>query len=263
MEKKELKIAGISIWRLLAYFIIYSIIGFLIETMYAFVLYGVVESRQSFLYGPFCSIYGLGAVAMICTLQYFGKNVHTLFLGGFISGSITEYIVSFVGEKLLNTSWWDYSDKFLNINGRICFIYSVFWGLLGLYLMKVINPKVDKLIEWIKSKISINKLRTITMIVIIGMFVDCVVSGIAIDCYLTRTTIEKKIEVSHKELAEKKYNYLYKENAKLGDFINKIWGNKTMVITYPNLTIQLADGSVEYLKNYYPEIQPYYLKLKK
>ena len=59
------------------------------------------------------------------------------------------------------------------------------------------------------------------------------------------------------------YNYLYKENAKLGDFINKIWGNKTMVITYPNLTIQLADGNVEYLKNYYPEIQPYYLKLKK
>ena len=129
--------------------------------------------------------------------------------------------------------------------------------------MKVINPKVDKLIEWIKSKISINKLRTITMLVIIGMFVDCVASGIAIDCYLTRTTIEKKIEVSHKELAEKKYNYLYKENAKLGDFINKIWGNKTMVITYPNLTIQLADGNVEYLKNYYPEIQPYYLKLKK
>ncbi len=54
-----MKISGISIWRILAYFIIYSILGYLIETTYALVVYGVVESRQSFLYGPFCAIYGV------------------------------------------------------------------------------------------------------------------------------------------------------------------------------------------------------------
>lgn len=81
---KKLKIAGISIWRILAYFIIYSIIGYLIETIYALVIYGVIESRQSFLYGPFCSIYGIGAVIMICALQKVKDKPHTLFLGGFI-----------------------------------------------------------------------------------------------------------------------------------------------------------------------------------
>ena len=79
-----MKKLGISIWRIFAYFIIYSFIGFLIETMYALVLYGVLESRQSFLYGPFCSIYGVGAVLMICSLQKVKKNPHTLFLGGFL-----------------------------------------------------------------------------------------------------------------------------------------------------------------------------------
>lgn len=81
---KKVKIAGISIWRILAYFIIYSFIGFLIETIYAFVVYGVIESRQSFLYGPFCSIYGVGAVVMICALQKVKDKTHTLFAGGFV-----------------------------------------------------------------------------------------------------------------------------------------------------------------------------------
>jgi hypothetical protein len=45
--------------RVCAYFIIYSIFGFLIETIFAFVNYGVLESRQGFLYGPFCCIYGV------------------------------------------------------------------------------------------------------------------------------------------------------------------------------------------------------------
>ncbi|MGN1302669.1 MAG: hypothetical protein ACI4VO_03365 [Clostridia bacterium] len=70
-EKKKFTILGIDLWEILAYFIIYSIAGYIIETLFALVRYGVLESRQSFLYGPFCSIYGIGAVIMIIFLQYF------------------------------------------------------------------------------------------------------------------------------------------------------------------------------------------------
>ena len=56
-EKKSFKILGISIWRLFAYFIIYSFLGFLIETLFGLVTKGVIESRKSFLYGPFFGIY--------------------------------------------------------------------------------------------------------------------------------------------------------------------------------------------------------------
>ena len=107
-EKKRFTILGISIWELLAYFIIYSVAGYIIETLFALVRYGVLESRQSFLYGPFCSIYGVGAVIMILFLQYFKRNSITLFIGGFIIGSITEYLLSLVGELILHVKWWDY-----------------------------------------------------------------------------------------------------------------------------------------------------------
>ena len=206
-NKKKFTILGISIWRLFAYFIIYSVVGFMIETIFALFVYNVLESRQSFLYGPFCSIYGVGAVFMIMVLnKYFNKNNHMLFLGGFIVGSILEYIISLIGEVVLNVRWWDYSNRFLNINGRICFLYSVFWGLLAIYLMKVINPRVDRFINWLKTKINLKLAKVITMLMIIFLFLDCVVSGIAIHFCLVRKSVENNLDVANKEKVIEEYN---------------------------------------------------------
>lgn len=258
-----MKICGISIWRLLAYFIVYSVIGYIIETTYALVLYGVIESRQSFLYGPFCSIYGVGAVVMICALQRCKKNNHTLFIGGFIAGSVTEYVVSFIGEKIFNTSWWDYSDKFLNLNGRISLIYSIFWGLLGVYLIKVVNPKVDKFLDYLKGKVNVNLARTFIAVFIVFLFLNCVVSGFALDCYLTRISVENSLEVENKEKLLEKYNYLYKENEELSKFIYKFWGDNVMVKVYPNVTVRLASGELVLAKNYNLDIAPYFYKFNR
>ena len=102
---------NISIWRFFAYFIIYSVLGCVIETIFGFLIFGVIESRQSFMYGPFCAIYGVGASAMLVILQFFDKNNYILFFAGCIVGSIVEYVVSWVGELWLDTRWWDYSIK--------------------------------------------------------------------------------------------------------------------------------------------------------
>lgn len=179
-------------------------------------------------------------------------------------GSITEYIVSLVGELMLHTRWWDYSDKFLNINGRISLIYSIFWGLLGLYLLNVVNPKVDHMIDFFKTKFKNMKFaKTLTLLVIIFMFFDCVISGIALDCYLIRITVENNLEVENKEGTIAKYNYIYKENTKLADFINKMWNDKVMIKVYPNVTIRLSNGENVLAKNYLPDLKPYFFKFRK
>ena len=85
-KKKPLKIQGFTITTLLAYFIIYSIVGFIIETIFGIITKGTWESRQSFLYGPFCAIYGFGAAIMIMFLHKYSKNYTRLFIGGFIVG---------------------------------------------------------------------------------------------------------------------------------------------------------------------------------
>lgn len=112
-KKKTWTINQVSIWRILAYFAIYSFLGFVIETTYGLLTKGQLESRQSFLYGPFCGIYGVGAVIMIVVLHRIDRTKKwKLFLGGFIVGSITEYVVSLVGELIFNVKWWDYSNMF-------------------------------------------------------------------------------------------------------------------------------------------------------
>ena len=68
---------------------------------------------------------------------------------------ILEYLTSFIMEKLFNARWWDYSNEFFNINGRICLLYSIFWGILSLVLIKIINPIIDKFIDYIKKKVNI------------------------------------------------------------------------------------------------------------
>ena len=134
-EKKQFTVFGFTIWRLMAYFIIYSILGYIVETLFGLVTKGVLESRKSFLYGPFCAIYGLGAVVVILGLQKFKKNNYTLFFGGILIGSIVEYAISAIGELIFHIKWWDYSGMPFNINGRICLAFSFFWGVLAIYLM--------------------------------------------------------------------------------------------------------------------------------
>lgn len=261
MENKKWKftILGISIWRLLAYFIIYSILGYIIEVIFGALTKGVIESRQSFLYGPFCAIYGLGAVIMIIFLQYFSKNNHTLFVGGFIIGSIVEYLVSLIGELILNVKWWDYSDMPLNIGGRICVAFSLFWGLLGVYLMRVINPRVDKLIDKIKTKFNMKFLKVFTSIIILFLLFECILTGFALNLFLIRMVIINDIDVNNKEMAQKIYDDVC-SNQKLSEFINKYWGDEKMLKTFPNLKIEQKNGEILYINSLLPDIQPYYYK---
>lgn len=262
MENKKLTILGFSIWRLFAYFIIYSIAGYIIETLFGIVTKGLWESRQSFLYGPFCAIYGLGAVIMIIFLQYFNKNNNTLFWGGFLIGSIVEYVLSLIGEIVFHAIWWDYSNMPLNINGRICVFYSIFWGFLAIYLITYLNPKVDRLINYIKTKFNIKTLKTITLTVIIFMAIDFVITGWATKLFVIRMVAENNINIEQKEATIEAYNYIYKNenNLWLAESIYEYWGDKKMIRTFPNLKIQDVEGNIIYLDSLLPEIQPYYYK---
>ena len=254
MQKKHFRILGITIWRIFAYFIIYSFIGFVVETLFGLAKYGVIESRKSFLYGPFCAIYGLGAVVMILLLRYFKKNHLTLFLGGCIVGSVTEYLVSLVGELIFHVKWWDYSQMPFNLNGRICLLYVSFWGVLGLVLMVSINPKIDKLIEFIKEKISIPFLQILVVAVVVIMAFDCMISGIAIKSFRLRTIKENNIEVTNQSYIDSQYDKIYK-NEKKAKLINKFFSNETVLRAFPRLTIQNKEGEIILLKDIYPYIK--------
>lgn len=260
-DKKQFTINGITVYRILAYFAIYSVLGYILETLFALVMYGKLESRQGFLYGPVCPIYGVGAVVMILALQKFKKNGYTLFLGGILVGSIVEYLISLFGEIVLNVRWWDYSDRFLNINGRICLLYSLYWGIIGIYLMKSLNPQIDRMLHFFRRKINIKISKIFTIAITVILFIDCVISAFAIELFLSRTVVEKDLPAQNRQTYIEMYEQYYNDEESK-QLIEKIWGNRTILITYPNLKLTLEDGTVINVKNEYPEIKPYYYNFR-
>ena len=265
MEKKEkehIKICGISIWRILAYFVVYSVAGFIIETIFGLLTKGVLESRKSFLYGPFCSIYGLGAVLMILPLQKYKKNNYTLFFAGFFIGSIIEYMVSLVGELIFHIKWWDYSYQMFNINGRICVLFSLFWGLLAIYLMSDINPRIDKFIDFVKSKIPANYMKTVIIFSILFLSFDLGITVYALQMFSVRIIHENNLNVSNKQLMDTLYEKIYVNDQKQKDFIYKFFDNEKMIKTFPNIKIEDVDGNILFFRDYVKDIKPYYYNFR-
>ena len=254
IEEKNIK--KFTLTTLLAYFIIYSVVGFVIETIFGLLTKGVLESRKSFILGPFCSIYGLGAVVMIVALQKFNKNNYTLFLGGFLVGSIIEYLISLIGEALFHMVWWDYSDMAFNINGRICIAYSMFWGILAIYLMKHFNPKVDKFL----AKFSDKQLKTVVTIIMIFLIIDMIITGIGLKVFFMRLINENKLELNVEEKYIERYVGKY-EKMPMKELADKVFSNKLMLRTFPNLNITNKDGNIVLIRDVLSDIKPYYLKI--
>ena len=254
-KQKSFKILGFKVWRLMAYFVIYSFLGFILETTYGVLTKGVIESRQSFLYGPFCGIYGLGAVIMIVLLQYFKKNNYTIFFGGYIIGSGIEYFVSLIGEKILHVKWWDYSSEPFNIGGRVCLFYSIAWGILAIYLITHINPLIDRLIDKIKSKLHKYMLPVLFDITTAFLLVDCVISGIAMNVFYARLVYNYKINIPNAEFYAKAYEDI-EENETWKKFTDKYFSDEKMLKTYPNLKMQDVDGNIIFVKDILKDIKP-------
>lgn len=197
---------------------------------------------------------------MTLSLQYFKKNHITLFLGGCVVGSVTEYLVSLVGELILHVKWWDYSEMPFNLNGRICLLYTIFWGVLGFVLMISINPKIDRLINFIKTKILTNILQIFVIVFIILMGIDCLSTAFALNFFTIRTIKEKNIEVKNQSYIDREYDRIY-GNEKRTKIINKFFSNETMLKTFPRLTLQNKDRQIIYIRDLYPDIRTYYYKL--
>ena len=159
-------------------FIFGCLFGYIVEVLWSYYRHGIFINHSALVIGPFNVVYGIsGLVFSYLLYKYREDNVIKLFLISFFIGSILEYSLSFGMEKLVGFVAWNYSRYPLNINGRICLKYSIFWGLLGVIWIKYIYPLLKNLIDMIPKKIGI-KLKNV---LIIFLLCDYVFSLQAVD----------------------------------------------------------------------------------
>lgn len=180
---------------LLTYFIIYSFLGWVMES----IVRTISEKKlinTGFLHGPFCPIYGIGAIILFAFLDKFENNLILLFFVAIIVLTIWEYIVGWMLEKLFNTKYWDYSEQKFNIQGRVCLTNSICWGILGVLLVKYIHPFIQNIVLKIDNSI----LKYIIIVIAALMLIDAIISIVKVKNI--KSTLER-VEKLNKEIKEK------------------------------------------------------------
>jgi len=154
-----------------------SFAGVVVELIWCLLTNGYIESRAGLVYGPFNMLYGVGAAALSLALYRFRNRGRWLsFLGGFVVGSVLEYFCSFFQQQLFGSVSWDYSHLPFHLNGRICLMYSVFWGFLGVWWIKDIYPRMSRWILRLPNRFG----KILTWAMVIFLLFNCTVSGLAV-----------------------------------------------------------------------------------
>ena len=120
-------------------FLIYSILGWIVEVLGKLIEKGKFINR-GFLIGPYCPIYGFACIIMTVLWNKYLDDPFILFILIILTASITEYITSYIFEKIFKTRWWDYTKYKFNINGRICLETMIPFGIAGMIVMYGTNP---------------------------------------------------------------------------------------------------------------------------
>lgn len=217
--------------KIIWYIIIFSIIGLLIETIFCYLTTGIIESRKGLIWGPFCPVYGVGATILIILLEKYKNNPIKLFIIGSILGNIIEYILSYILEAIYGIKFWDYSYVDLNLNGRICIRYSIFWGVLSVLLINGIKPYIDKIINKIPNTKQIN------ISIIILLIIDCIATVWAINTYQNRILARY---YNKENIIKKNLKYYIEE---------KLFSNDKIKKTFPNLRYTDEQGKEHYLRD--------------
>ena len=197
-------------------FIIGSIAGFIFEITVVFFQKGHFELRQGLIYGPFIPVYGVGAILYYVVLNKIKlKNKLQIFLITMLLGGLTEYLCSFMQEKLFGTISWDYSYLPFNIQGRTSLLHCIYWGIGGILYVTYIEPLIEKM----REKINKNIIRIITIILAIFMIFDITISWMAAE-----RQIERKSNVEPENKMDLFFDEYYPD-----EYIDRIFNNKKYV----------------------------------
>lgn len=121
-------------------FLFYSFCGFLLEVAFARLTRSPKPDRKCHLLLPVCPVYGVGALAILLLPGWVKASPPLLFLGGAVAATAAEWVLSWFYERATGVRFWDYRALPLDLGGRVCLLFSGFWGLLSLPLVYAVQP---------------------------------------------------------------------------------------------------------------------------
>lgn len=160
-------IFGIDGYEVVMWFLTYSMMGWLVESIYMSFCNHKITNR-GFAKGPFCPIYGFGALTVFFVLRPYSDNsILLFFLGSFLATTL-EFLTALVMKRIFGEIWWDYHEKPFNYRGIICLESSIAWGFYTLFLFMFLQNIVAAFVAMIPVRAG----RTIGNLILIGYIMD-------------------------------------------------------------------------------------------
>ena len=142
-----------------------------------------------------------------------------------------------------------------DINGRICLLFTIFWGLLALVLIRLINPYIERFIDKIPAKL----FGITTIVGTILLMIDLLITAFGLQVFYTRFTNTYNLN-----LKEEKYLMVSQEvldNKVIQKLSNTMFSDEKILRTFPNIKYKDDDGNIIWVKDILTDIQPYYFKI--
>ena len=204
----------VALWFLI--FMTYSFGGWLVEVIISIFAHRKFINR-GFLVGPFCPIYGTGAILLALILNTH-DNIIAIFCVSVIGAGTLEYTTSFLMEKLFRVRWWDYSDQPMNLNGRVCLGALLSFGVIGVFAIKFLNPILIALY---------GAMPTIILYIVAGLLFVAMLADLALSFWLifgVRVTVGTVKKDATDEISERVHDIL----------VNKSRLNRRLIKAFPN-----------------------------
>ena len=229
-------------------FWLYSCLGWIMETSLVSIQSQKFINRGFYL-GPYCPIYGTGALLLL-VLKNYQNDPLVVFILAILICSLVEYITSYLMEQIYKIRWWDYSNRFFNIKGRICLFNSICFGFLGMFIVCYLNPFFLNII----TNVNTLTLHIITFIIFISTTTDILITN-SIMFDIRKTVIDFKEKTitnlfkpntdNTEEISQKIRNIL-KEKSIIHKHLSKSFSNLKV---YKNNFLKKTEEFIKYKKD--------------
>ena len=155
-------------------FFIYAFAGWCMEVILKYIQYHRFINR-GFLTGPLCPIYGCGAVlitVIVGNLTSVESGLVMTFALSFVICGLVEYFTALVLEKIFHARWWDYSQKPMNLHGRVWIGNLLLFGAAGIAVIHILNPLLYRFL----GIFSLTVREGVTSVLLVILAADFVIS---------------------------------------------------------------------------------------
>ncbi len=218
----EIQILGTDVYHIVQWFFIYSILGWVVESIYMSFC-NKKWTNRGFIHGPICPIYGVGALTVYFILKPFSHNYIILYFCGTILATTLEYITAIIMQRIFGCIWWDYNDKPFNYKGILCLESSIAWGFYTIFLFAFLH-KWANMILGLYSRRTGEVLATILIVYYIVDFIISLIGAIGLNEKLKKLSsiideIQQHLHYRNihlnKEVIREKLDNEQKENEKI------------------------------------------------